>query len=219
MPHNRESYLKPTPVSKPNRPKKPKQLTPIIQLTSSYTKATFLLDYDDDEFNQWLAEKWLDWTIDDYHIPSGDFVGEVTSKEFAFIMGAWTWINNNIDYNLDALDTRWSRRKASDVLNRGYGVCSDFSVLFVAILRSAGIKARLVEGKKRESVDYHEWTQVKIGDVWYDIDPLIDSNPDFVLDEYKAIFINYIPAILGSNSDTSDPYYSDDVKQFFETNL
>ncbi len=213
---NRESYRFYTPTSKPQAPKKPQ---PLVQIGKDITGtgATLLLDYDNAILNQWLAEKWLDWTINDYYIPSGVFAGEVAAKEFSFIMGAWEWINDNIDYDTAALDLRWRDRKASDVLDRGFGVCADFNILLITMLRSAGIEARYVEGDKiLNNFDYHAWTQIRIGGVWYNVDPLLDASADFVLDEFKSTFDDYTTAILGSDTNTWDPFYGDDVKQFFD---
>ncbi len=221
-----QSYIYYTPPSKPQTPKKPKKPIPIIQVGAgvSGTSSTLLLDYNDPVLNQWLAEKWMDWTINDYDIPSGEFAGEVASKDFAFIMGAWEWINDNIDYDTSSLDLNWEDRKASDILERGFGVCTDFNVLLVTTLRSAGINAKIIEGTAGRSMEealrdgeYHVWTQVKIGNVWYDVDPLLNPDGNFVLDSYRVHFEeNYIPAVLGSDSNTNDPFYADDVKQFFE---
>lgn len=211
-----ESYIYPIDPTPAQRWKNALTSTPIIQVERSYTQSTYLLDYKTDLFSQWLAEKWMDWTIEDYVIPHDPYQGEIAGKDFAFIMGAWEWIKDNIDYDPGVKDIDWEKRQASDVLERGGGICSDINILFVAILRSAGIQTRYVEGVKHTLYGYHAWTQVKL-DRWYNVDPLLPSNPDFVLHSYGEVFSSiYIPAILGSDTNTDDPFYGEDVVEFFE---
>jgi len=211
----RESYTRPIGPGGPQTPTRP---VPIVQIGSRITGtgATYLLDYDDPIMEQWLAEKWLDWTLDVFYIPPGPYEGEIASNEYAFIIRAWAWINSNIGYDLDALDIGWRNRKASNILDRGYGVCADINILFVTMLRFAGINSRYIEGRKEGAIDYHAWTQVKIGGAWFNIDPLLTANPNFVSDDYGSTFDDYIAAILGSDTNTNDPYYGEDVEQFFE---
>jgi len=75
---------------------------------------------------------------------------------------------------------------ASDVLETGKGVCSDYSILYTAMLRSVGIPARLAAGIPVYTILYetgreidggHAWVEIKIpGYGWIPIDITTEEN-------------------------------------------
>ena len=66
---------------------------------------------------------------------------------------------------------------ASTVLARASGDCSEFSLLFVALARAAGIPARRVVGLASTEVDnapafgFHAWAEVALDGHWVQVDP------------------------------------------------
>jgi hypothetical protein len=66
---------------------------------------------------------------------------------------------------------------ASTVLARASGDCSEFSLLFVALARAAGIPARRVVGLAATEVDgqpafgFHAWAEVALDGHWVQVDP------------------------------------------------
>lgn len=64
-----------------------------------------------------------------------------------------------------------------DTFATGIGVCRDFAHLSITLCRAMNIPARYVHGylpfldeAKPPVMDFHAWTQVWIGDRWYDFD-------------------------------------------------
>jgi hypothetical protein len=82
-----------------------------------------------------------------------------------------TWTYEHIAY-IHADET-----VASTVLTRGSGDCSEFSLLFVALARAAGIPARRVVGLAATEVDnapafgFHAWAEVALDGHWVQVDP------------------------------------------------
>ncbi len=81
---------------------------------------------------------------------------------------------------------------ASEILERGKGVCSDYAILYAALLRSAGIPARLAAGipvytilyEREKEIDMgHAWVEIKLpGYGWIPID--ITPEEDFMSSNY-----------------------------------
>jgi hypothetical protein len=88
------------------------------------------------------------------------------------------FVNKDVTYDLSTLFIKGTK-SASWVLENKEGVCSEISVLFIAMLRSVGIPARFVSGisyTNSELFDYkfgpHAWAEVYFPDIgWipYDI--------------------------------------------------
>jgi len=84
---------------------------------------------------------------------------------------------------------------ASEVLKRGKGICADYAMLYIALLRSAGIPARLAAGipvytilyEKEKEIDMgHAWVEIKLpGYGWIPIDITVEDDfmsPNYYLD-------------------------------------
>lgn len=88
------------------------------------------------------------------------------------------WVNTNIEYNLSTLTSQASL-PSSWVLENKKGVCDELSNLYVSMLRSLGIPARLVSGisyTTSDLFDYnwgaHGWVEVYFPDYgWIPFDP------------------------------------------------
>lgn len=66
-------------------------------------------------------------------------------------------------------------RDASEVLSSKEGVCRDYAILTVTLMRAAGIPARLASGVVNWQGDfyYHAWAEVWDGDNWIGIDSTV----------------------------------------------
>ncbi len=69
-----------------------------------------------------------------------------------------------------------------DLLEKGKGVCQDFTHLMIALLRSFGVPARYVSGyihRPNKDSQSHAWCEVWLPDLgWLGIDPTNDSLAD-----------------------------------------
>ncbi len=108
---------------------------------------------------------------------------------------------------------------ASEILARRKGVCADYAILYTALLRSAGIPARLAAGipvytilyEKEKEIDMgHAWVEVKLPRYgWIPIDITVENN--FMSENYYLdITTEKGPGYLYNNT-TMDPrsYYYD----------
>jgi len=108
---------------------------------------------------------------------------------------------------------------ASEILERRKGICADYAILYTALLRSAGIPARLAAGipvytilfEEEKEIDVgHAWVEVKLpGYGWIPIDITVEDN--FMSENYYLdITMEKGPGYLYENT-TMDPwsYYYD----------
>jgi len=101
-----------------------------------------------------------------------------------------------LDYDHSALENgKFGFNYASQVLQNGEGVCTDYSVLYAALCRAAGIPAMIVQGipvfsilnEPGKELSYgHAWVEIKLpGYGWIPVD--VTSEEDFM--EYNY-FLN-----------------------------
>ncbi|WP_219835778.1 transglutaminase domain-containing protein [Paenibacillus sp. R14(2021)] len=91
------------------------------------------------------------------------------------------WIVSHVSF-----DTTFQRYTAFEALNAGKAVCQGYSLLAYKMLASAGIEARIIEGKVESGS--HVWNLVHLGSHWYHMDvtwddPLPDR-PGMVSENY-----------------------------------
>ena len=141
------------------------------------------------------------YTADDLFIDSDNPVISNTSKslikdetnsvEIAKII--YDFVIRNLDYDyFRAEDRNYELLYASEILERGEGVCADYAILYTALLRSAGIPARLAAGipvytilyEKNKEIDIgHAWVEIKIPNYgWIPIDITVED--DFMAGNY-----------------------------------
>lgn len=60
-------------------------------------------------------------------------------------------------------------------LDEKKGICYDYSSLLASMLRSQGIKAKLIEGESTYTSVYHAWNEIYIGNGWIIIDTTVDA--------------------------------------------
>jgi transglutaminase-like putative cysteine protease len=62
-----------------------------------------------------------------------------------------------------------------DVLKKKLGICYDYSAVFASMLRSQGIKCKLIMGYTTNVKEYHAWNDVYVNDKWVVVDSTYDS--------------------------------------------
>jgi len=62
-----------------------------------------------------------------------------------------------------------------DVLKKKLGICYDYSAVFASMLRSQGIKCKLIMGYTANVKEYHAWNEVFVKDKWVVVDTTFDS--------------------------------------------
>lgn len=85
------------------------------------------------------------------------------------------WIHKNIEYRYFSGRPDLS---ASDILDRGYGVCRDFAHLVITLCRVFNIPSRYVTGHlpdigcvdELNPMDFHAYAEVFLGGAWHTVD-------------------------------------------------
>ncbi|MCF7871930.1 transglutaminase-like domain-containing protein [Candidatus Woesearchaeota archaeon] len=132
------------------------------------------LDYD---FVYYTSETELIDINDDIR----DLASKLANEEddlFVVVFKIADWVNTNIDYNLSSV-TADASLPSSWVLENRRGVCDEMSNLFVSMVRSLGIPARVVTGVAYTDSDLfidrwgpHGWAEVYFPDYgWVPFDP------------------------------------------------
>ena len=62
-----------------------------------------------------------------------------------------------------------------DVLKKKLGICYDYSAVFASMLRSLGIKCKLIMGYTTNVKEYHAWNEVFVNNKWAVVDTTYDS--------------------------------------------
>jgi transglutaminase-like putative cysteine protease len=96
---------------------------------------------------------------------------------FKVVFSISKWVNENVEYDLDTMSSQ--TLSASWVLDNRKGVCTEYSSLMVALLRSIGIPSREVSGVAFTDSSlfptdwgFHSWVEVYFpGHGWVSFDP------------------------------------------------
>lgn len=91
------------------------------------------------------------------------------------VKAIYNWIIHNFEYDYESepLIQYFDVRKT---LETRKGICYDFSHLFAALCRSQNIPCYVVDGDKRENVQYHHtWNRVYFNGSWWQVDTTFDS--------------------------------------------
>lgn len=118
------------------------------------------------------------YTRDDLYIDSSNSVisnkvrsligNEDRPQKIAEIL--YNYIVRNMYYDYDRAENRqYEFMSASEILEKGSGVCSDYSILYTAMLRSAGIPARLAAGIPVHTILYEAGQEIDVGHAWVEI--------------------------------------------------
>ena len=91
------------------------------------------------------------------------------------VKAIYNWIIHNFEYDYESepLIQYFDVRKT---LETRKGICYDFSHLFAALCRSQNIPCYVVDGDKRNNLNYHHtWNRVYWGGSWWQVDTTFDS--------------------------------------------
>ena len=137
------------------------------------------------------SEKYVDSNSDAIINASKTIIGSETSpiKKAELI---YNFVCNKLEYDYDRMSQKNHKiYDASEILNWNKGVCSDYSILFAALCRAAGIPAKLIYGLPLQSMitksngvidTAHEWNEIKLpGYGWVPVDstteqPFLSAN-------------------------------------------
>ncbi|MCJ7727028.1 MAG: PKD domain-containing protein, partial [Actinobacteria bacterium] len=130
------------------------------------------LTYDKDD------EDFLKYTTDDLFVDSDNPEIRNTAKsliknetrpiEIAKIL--YNYVVSNLYYDFPrAEDKDYEFLYASEILERGKGVCADYAILYTALLRSAGIPARLAAGIPVYAILFEEEKEIDVGHAWVEV--------------------------------------------------
>ena len=96
-----------------------------------------------------------------------------TDEENVIAIYEWMTHNFEYDYNCDPVIQYFNVHKT---LRTRKGICYDFSHLFAAFCRSQNIPCYVVDGDKREKVQYHHtWNRVYFNGSWWNVDITFDT--------------------------------------------
>ncbi|MFH1249329.1 MAG: transglutaminase domain-containing protein [archaeon] len=110
-----------------------------------------------------------------------DINSEITAKANEIVAGKNDWfeaihslgnyVANELTYDKSYVD---SEQKASWVMKNKKGVCDEYTILFIALVRSLGIPAKYVSGVAYSNIDNnfgsHAWAEVYNGAEWIPFD-------------------------------------------------
>lgn len=150
-----------------------------------------------DEFDSWdenapeipptdLPDEVLIYTLASRYCESDVLAGQAWKKfgnlapGYQRVAAVNTFVNQWLTYTVGSTV---SSSTAMDAFATGRGVCRDFAHLMITFCRALNIPARYVHGYITEldvpasgrPMDFHAWTQVWLGDRWWDFDPRWDS--------------------------------------------
>ncbi len=80
------------------------------------------------------------------------------------------YVRSNMNYNLEKQDLK----KASEIIQEKQGVCSHYTILFIALARALGFPSRYISGvaysNKINDFQEHAWTEVYLNGEWIPFD-------------------------------------------------
>lgn len=115
---------------------------------------------------------------------AGELVGAKKS-EYDKFLSIYNYIVKNIAYDKEKYPDAGYRSSPDDTLLRGCGICLDYAVLTASMLRSQGVRCKLIYGNVSESDDLHSWNEVYIRGRWVIVDTTKDAQSYRSMTPYK----------------------------------
>ncbi|MEJ8546670.1 transglutaminase-like domain-containing protein [Brevibacillus borstelensis] len=95
------------------------------------------------------------------------------------VQAIYNYVIQNVQYDYEKANRVTSEYIPSvdSTLNERQGICYDYAALFAAMLRSEGIPAKLVMGRKNDIPQYHAWNEIYLKETneWITVDTTYDS--------------------------------------------
>jgi len=99
----------------------------------------------------------------------------------------YDYVAGLLEYDYTVIEEeRFGYNYASEIIQNGKGVCTDYSILYAALCRAAGIPAAIVQGipvysilnEEGQELEYgHSWVEIKLpGYGWIPIDITSEEN-------------------------------------------
>ncbi|MDQ0416126.1 transglutaminase-like putative cysteine protease [Croceifilum oryzae] len=115
-------------------------------------------------------------------------------------------VATNVSYDLKKKDNYWDDG-AIKTLREGKGICHDYALTTIALLRASEIPARYIGGNAGEP---HAWVEAKIGDKWITMDPTWGSGYSVgkkFVKAYDPSYFNPNPASFNKTHKKSEVIY------------
>lgn len=181
-----------------------------IQSTVDRPKISNIISYPPEnvkkEYEQYLEFEGL-ITIDDEIRKQATQLAQGEDDAYVIASKVAKWIREDINYDLSTI-TENPDQTSTQVFQSKAGVCKEITHLYISMMRSLGIPARVVTGyaftNSQEVIDFvgspwggHAWAEVLIGDKWVPFDltynqyGFVDST-HIVLDKSAAIRPNTV---------------------------
>ena len=145
----------------------------LYSLNERLPRLPFSYHYRRAEARKYLGSTWLINCKHDLVKNTSAYL--IQEDKYDTIMTITSWINRYMEPDSSIGCYPPSQRSADQILKRKRGVCADYAVLEVALLRAANIPARLLEGWLWDDTEnawfYHAWVQVYYWGRWRMLDP------------------------------------------------
>lgn len=114
------------------------------------------------------------------------------------------WLKQHLHYDKEGIGTT-----AEEIMAKGHGHCVDYSKLFTALSRAAGIPTRAVRGVQKSTepsappgrLSAHAWVEVYLSGVgWVPVEPQAPSSLGF----YDPTWIRQCPFLYGGKNHSDD---------------
>lgn len=96
-------------------------------------------------------------------------------RTYTYSVGYWAWLD--VEY-VSWMD-QYTVENAASLLMSKYGVCDNYSSLFVVMMRAIGLDCYIAQGqvsKKSGGTTAHAWTIMKLNGKYYVFDPQVEQN-------------------------------------------
>lgn len=107
------------------------------------------------------------------HTAAGNAIKKLAKKiqaktDYDKAMAALSVVHECIEYKSGVTNNDTT---AETALTLGYGVCQDFTHIYLAVLKELGIACRYVAGMVQGEGHTHAWAEVNCNGFWYAVDP------------------------------------------------
>jgi len=150
-------------------------------------------DNEDEDFKKYTID---DLFIDSYSTEIRHAAESLTANETDQVKKAeiiYNFVTGTLSYDYDRAENEdYQFFYASEILKRKTGVCSDYAILFTALLRASGIPSRLVAGIPVYTALYEREKEINMGHAWVEIKfPGYGWIPVDITPEAKFMHPNY----------------------------
>lgn len=128
------------------------------------------------------------------------------NDELKTVRGLYSWVVEKMDYKGFVSEDRG----ALFALQNGTGDCTEYSYLYTALARAVNLPSRSVAGfvynenARLVAKDYHNWSEVRIGDKWL----LVDPQKEVIMDQYDDyIAMRIISSSIDDAAGGSQEYF------------